>query len=56
MLACPACSSSDVVQVDLSLRGGPVAFRHCRACEHRWWTEGEQPIALDTVLTMASAA
>ena len=53
---CPACCSSDVVRVDLSLRGGAVEFRHCRTCEHRWWTDGDAPIALEAVLTMASAA
>lgn len=56
MTECPSCKTADVVRVDLALRGGAVAFRHCRSCEYRWWTDGEHRIALDTVLSRASAA
>jgi len=34
----------------------PVLFSHCRACEHRWWTDlAGTPLPLDVVLARAAA-
>lgn len=57
MSQCSKCRSTDVMQVRLVLRTGPVLFRHCRDCENRWWvdsTAGDR-IALPDVLSRVAA-
>ena len=55
MSQCAKCHSSDLVTVTMTLAKAPVLFTHCRACEHRWWTDvdGGSTITLDDVLTRA---
>lgn len=57
MNPCPHCRSTDLVMVEMSLAAGPLLFAHCRACEHRWWTDldGARVIALNDVLSRAAA-
>jgi len=54
---CPHCRSNDLVSVRMTLPKGPVLFAHCRACEHRWWTDAEAPatLTLPDVLERAAA-
>lgn len=55
--ACPNCRSNDLVSVGMTLPKGPVLFAHCRACEHRWWTDAEEvaTLTLPDVLERAAA-
>jgi formate dehydrogenase maturation protein FdhE len=39
MGGCPNCASTDLVSIDMTLRGKSMRFAHCRRCEHRWWTD-----------------
>lgn len=57
MNSCPTCSSTDLVSVHMTLPKGPVLFSHCRACEHRWWTDAQEAatITLPDVLDRAAA-
>ncbi len=57
MAHCAKCRSSNLVTVTMTLAKAPVLFTHCRACEHRWWTdvEGGQSIPLRDVLERAGA-
>jgi formate dehydrogenase maturation protein FdhE len=55
MSGCPNCASTDLVSVDMALRGGSVRFAHCRRCEHRWWFDAERGtfVPLADVLALA---
>jgi hypothetical protein len=57
MSACTNCDSTDLVRIEMTLRGGPVGFCHCRRCEHRWWSDAAvgQPLPLAEVLGKAAA-
>lgn len=52
MHRCLNCGSTDLFTMELTVSRGPARFRHCRACEHRWWSEldGAGALALDDVL------
>jgi len=53
---CPSCRSDDLVTVRVTMGPEPVNFSHCRACEHRWWTDpAGTPLPLDVVLSRAAA-
>lgn len=47
---CPKCHSHDLFQVTLRPAGEAVPFTTCRHCEHRWWGQAGQTVALDEVL------
>lgn len=53
MTTCANCSSTDLMSLSLTLKGGPVSFTHCRACEHRSWSDAEHggQLPLPEVLT-----
>jgi formate dehydrogenase maturation protein FdhE len=54
MGSCPNCASTDLVAVDMALRGGRVRFAHCRRCEHRWWVDAAGArVSLTDVLSRA---
>jgi formate dehydrogenase maturation protein FdhE len=55
MGGCPNCASTDLVSIDMTLRGEGMRFSHCRRCEHRWWTDTSRgvPISLAEVLSRA---
>lgn len=54
---CPACTSDDLIRIALAPAGRRMLFSTCRACEHKWWTEGEAvEIGLPDVLRQVSAA
>ncbi len=57
MSHCPKCASSDLMIVQLSLKGVPTLFAHCRSCEHRVWTDLSEAarLTLDDVLVRAAA-
>lgn len=57
MSQCPKCASSDLMIVQLSLKGIPTRFAHCRSCEHRVWTDVSEAssMTLDDVLVRAAA-
>jgi len=42
--------------VQLSLKGEPTLFSHCRSCEHRTWTDvsAAASLSLDDVLVRAA--
>ncbi len=58
MSACPRCSASDLIEIDLAPQGRPTRFATCRNCEHRWWTDREQVgvVSLEQVLSWVAAA
>jgi len=41
----------------MTLRTGPVLFRHCRNCEHRWWLDIEvgERVELPEILSRVAA-
>ena len=57
MSQCPKCASPDLMTVELSLKGEPTLFAHCRSCEHRVWTDlaAASSLSLDDVLGRAAA-
>jgi DNA-directed RNA polymerase subunit M/transcription elongation factor TFIIS len=50
MHGCQNCRSTDVLEVTLEVREGPVRFRQCRRCEHRWWDSVNGAVSLRVVL------
>lgn len=52
MRTCRSCRATDLFEMDLTVGAAPVRFAHCRACEHRWWTQdsGAQVLGLREVL------
>jgi transposase-like protein len=58
MVGCPQCNSTSLVNIAMTLNGGPVKFFHCRSCEHRWWLDATHgaSIALPEVLDKVATA
>jgi hypothetical protein len=56
MGSCTNCGSTDLVHIEMSLRGGPVGFSHCRRCEHRWWSDAEVGHTLPLAAVLGKAA
>ena len=52
---CAQCSSTDLVTVTLTIKDEPVAFDHCRRCEHRTWHANGTQVALADVLERVSS-
>lgn len=57
-MACPNCTSKDLVKIDLAPGGRRMHFSTCRACEHRWWLDTAEDglMTLDRVLDLVAAA
>ena len=52
---CPACASPRLTQIAMTLTDGtPVQFTSCRHCEHRSWTNGDEVLPVESVLTKAT--
>lgn len=53
MQSCERCTSTDLFHMDLTVGSEETHFAHCRACEHRWWTQGgdTRSLELSDVLT-----
>lgn len=53
-LECPRCGSRNVININMQVEKGPVAFYSCHACDKRWWhDEAGNPIDLPQVLDRA---
>lgn len=53
-LQCPACGSGNVININLTVDGGPLSFYSCHACDKRWWNDKDgTPIDLPNVLELA---
>ena len=53
--SCAKCTSTDLVTVTLTIKDEPVAFDHCRRCEHRSWHANGNQVALAEVLERVSS-
>jgi DNA-directed RNA polymerase subunit M/transcription elongation factor TFIIS len=52
---CAACGSDRVTAITMTLTdGSEVDFTSCHRCEHRTWVQGDDALALDSVLTKAT--
>lgn len=49
---CPACGSTELLTIALSLDPSGVRFRTCHACEMKWWEQGGSPVPLENVLSL----
>jgi hypothetical protein len=56
MGSCTNCGSTNLVHIEMRLRGGPVGFSHCRRCEHRWWSDAEVGRTLPLAAVLGKAA
>ena len=54
-LACPRCSSREVISINLALEhGDQVSFFSCHQCDSRWWNDADgEPVTLPAVLDKA---
>jgi transposase-like protein len=53
-LSCPKCSSTNVININLTTdEGAPLEFYSCHACETRWWYKDGVPVELGDVLELA---
>lgn len=52
MQGCRQCGSPDLFEAEVTIPAGVVHFVHCRACEHRAWTDasGRRELPLEEVL------
>ena len=53
---CPACNSRDLIHIMLAPAGRKMRFNTCRACEHKWWTDGEIAIEIGLKDVLAHVA
>lgn len=54
-MRCPACRSTDLVEIHLRPRGELVTMRSCSRCESRWWHKGGELVSLPSVLEIVAA-
>jgi hypothetical protein len=52
---CVACGSQRLIEIAMTLTDGtPVQFTSCRHCEHRRWTDGDDVLPVESVLSKAT--
>jgi formate dehydrogenase maturation protein FdhE len=52
MVKCPACGSTDLVNISMTFEGSGILFRACHACEERWWEKDGLRVPLKMVLDL----
>src|SRR5438093_11669422 len=56
-LQCPACSSVNVININLTMEDGEsVSFYSCHTCDRKWWDRDGATIELSSVLELAKRA
>jgi len=49
---CPACTSDDIVSIEMDMEGVGVHFQACHKCENRWWERDGERIPLESILSL----
>lgn len=55
-MTCRHCRSAVLSEIHVSLASGRFTMHSCPSCEDRWWDRDGEPVALEGVLTSASAS
>ena len=55
-MECPSCSSSRLVEIDITLQERRVTMHSCSRCDTRWWDSEGELVPLVSVLALAAPA
>ncbi len=55
-MPCPTCRNKQLVEITLQAGVKSLIMRSCSNCETKWWESEGQQVALENVLSVASAS
>lgn len=55
-MTCPVCRRTELVEINLELRGSQVTMHSCSGCEARWWDQEGERVGLGQVLSLTVPA
>jgi len=50
---CPVCKTSQMVEIEVELRGRAVTMHACSSCDTRWWESEGDRIPIESVYRLA---
>jgi DNA polymerase III alpha subunit (gram-positive type) len=48
--SCPACRTSELITIAMTVGGTELAFSTCHQCEARWWFRNGEQVPLSSVI------
>lgn len=53
-MKCPNCETREMVVIEMTVSGEPLALHSCSSCDLRWWENREGMLSLSGVLDLAT--